>query len=853
MKHKILKLLLSVTLAGALAFSGVGSGWTGMETVEAAKIVAPNTLGPVTGIQYDAKTERISWNKVARATYYYVKMTDSQGYSYTQYSYGLYIKKWWFENEEWKNQAGQVKQVKTLNGAYTINIIAQDRTSYYPVESGGDTRIYDTVNMKYVSYKYPAGTGSAVIRIEGTAAVQKVTDAISALPGIAFKEVRENSVILKTIGISGLKGNEKIYWEYSNNAEFIDNSKKGYRSNYNVTYAARDTCSISLSEFAPGDTMYVRAQVYNPDYRLPNQSETPSKSKYGAYTKTITYNVPKAKIDSVQNTADANSVTLTVNLRTGSATGYQFAKKVKSKWVTLGTQTSNTYVDKGLNKNKKYQYRARCYYYNKFTKKTTWSDWYTTEAVTWGASLNLKANAVTSSSVKLTWRPVPGAEGYEIYRYEMEGTSRTMEKGLAVDYNSKGTLIKTIKGKKAKAYTDKKLGKGRNYTYIVRAYATIEKKKCYIEESAVVESKAENWKPLSQYYNAAGQLVVSWQKMPGIKGYYVERYDKASGEYVPFQTLKAKATSYTFPKVDVGSNSIRYRICPFDEASIYNVSDVKEVIVKPSLAAVQNVKAARIKNGVQISWQPVAGADYYKVYRTTRSNLNYDKTAKLYQRNGGETLVYEVTLNTAGCQPELGGSSYNTAGTYSTSEIRGTSVCDATVTYRKRTTDEKGNRIIIGKTPSGKSVYQTEEAVYHEGPEPGATYYYYVVAVAEAANGSYDYDQFYSVGCSKPAAATYTNAVAKKVSKITSASSKKKGQVTIKYKKVSKVDGYAIYRSNKKNGTYTMVGTSTKTSFTDAGTQSGKTYYYKVASYVKGEKMANIYSAKTAAKRVKVR
>lgn len=367
-----------------------------------------------------------------------------------------------------------------------------------------------------------------------------------------------------------------------------------------------------------------------------------------------------------------------------------------------------------------------------------------------------------------------------------------------------------------------------------------------------MESKVRNWKPLSQYYNAAGQLVVSWQKIPGIKGYYVEKYDRAAREYVPFQTLNAKAVSYTFPKIDVGSDSVRYRICPFDEASIYNVSDVEPVTVEPSLAAVQNVKAARIKNGVQISWQPVAGADYYKVYRTENSNLYYDKTAKVYQCNGGE-LVNEVTLNTAGCRPELGGDGYNEAGTYSTSEIRGTSVCDVTVTYKKRVLDEKGHRIVIGKTPSGQSVYQTEDVVYHEGPEPGATYYYYVVAVAEAANGSFDYNQFQSVGCSKPAAAAYTNAVAKKVSKITSVSSKKKGKVTIKYKKVSGVDGYAIYRSTKKKGTYTMVGTSTKTSFTDESAQSRKTYYYKVASYVKGEKMANIYSAKTAAKKVKVK
>lgn len=849
MKHKFLKTFFTLVLAGTLAVSGVCSNWTGMENVEAAKIVAPTTLGQVTGIRYDVKTEKITWNKVVGATEYVITLKDSEGYSYS-YDWGtsnLYISKGTFEGENWINEAGKKKYVSSLNGAYSVSIVARDRESYYVVQSKGDTSYYDSVNKKYIYLKYPAGpAGTAVIQVE--AERKKVTNSITALPGIVLKEVQEGYVCFKAVGSFKLNLNESISFEYSNNAAFQSNSAKGFYSGRTSTSDENAIVRVPLSPFAPGDTVYVRARVYNGEYRLPNQSYTYSSDKYGAYTKTVTYSVPKAKIGNVRNVAEPDKIALTANLKEGTATGYQFAKKVKSGWVTLGTQTSNTYIDKGLNKNTKYQYRVRSYYYNKYTKKTIWSDWYTTEAVTWGAAMNLKAEAAGATSAKLSWKPVAGAEGYEIYRYDMESASNTTEKGQGLEFHSTGTLVKSVKNKKLKSYTDKKLIKGQSYTYVVRAYRTIDKKKCYIEDQANVYLKAKNLNVISQYYMASGSKTVTWQKMTGIKGYYVERYDKVTKQYTTISTLKAKAASYTFPKQDIGSDSVQYRIRPFDGTTIY---DGSSFLVEPSLATVKNVKAVRSNNGIQVSWQPVAGAEYYYVYRTTDSGLNYNKTTKTYSCKG--EMIYEAALNTAGCQPELGKRDYNSYGTYRTYKIKGTSVRDATLTYKTTAEDAKGDYIKIGKTPDGKTLYQTEEVIYNEGPEPGNNYYYYVVAVARAANGSYDYSTVTSIGCTKPASVNYTNAVAKKVSKITSVSSKKKGKVTVKYKKVSGVDGYAIYRSTKKKGTYTMVGTSTKTSFTDASAQSGKTYYYKVASYVKGEAKANVYSAKTAAKKVKVK
>ena len=74
------------------------------------------------------------------------------------------------------------------------------------------------------------------------------------------------------------------------------------------------------------------------------------------------------------------------------------------------------------------------------------------------------------------------------------------------------------------------------------------------------------------------------------------------------------------------------------------------------------------------------------------------------------------------------------------------------------------------------------------------------------------------------------------------------GQVTIKWKKIKGVSGYAIYRSTKKSGSYKKIKTVKKastTSYTNKNLSSNKKYYYKVRAYknVKGKKVYGSYSS----------
>lgn len=77
--------------------------------------------------------------------------------------------------------------------------------------------------------------------------------------------------------------------------------------------------------------------------------------------------------------------------------------------------------------------------------------------------------------------------------------------------------------------------------------------------------------------------------------------------------------------------------------------------------------------------------------------------------------------------------------------------------------------------------------------------------------------------------------------------------VKIKYKKIKNVDGYRIYRAQKKNGKYKKVVTRKQNksgTYINKGLKKKKTYYYKVRTYkvVKGKRIYSEYS-----KAVKVR
>ena len=122
---------------------------------------------------------------------------------------------------------------------------------------------------------------------------------------------------------------------------------------------------------------------------------------------------------------------------------------------------------------------------------------------------------------------------------------------------------------------------------------------------------------------------------------------------------------------------------------------------------------------------------------------------------------------------------------------------------------------------SGYSLLGTTTATSYTntGAKAGTTYYYRVKAVNDA--GLSPYSNIVS-GQSK----AVTPKPSAPVVKIGNSSTSGKPMLT--WNAVSGATSYKVYRATSQNGTYSLLGTVTATSYTNTGAKAGVTYYYKV-------------------------
>ena len=122
---------------------------------------------------------------------------------------------------------------------------------------------------------------------------------------------------------------------------------------------------------------------------------------------------------------------------------------------------------------------------------------------------------------------------------------------------------------------------------------------------------------------------------------------------------------------------------------------------------------------------------------------------------------------------------------------------------------------------SGYSLLGTVTATSYTntGAKAGTTYYYRVKA------------------CNDAGLSPYSNIVSGKVKSVTPkpcapvvkiGNSASSGKPMLTWNAVSGATSYKVYRATSQNGTYSLLGTVTATSYTNTGAKAGVTYYYKV-------------------------
>lgn len=313
--------------------------------------------------------------------------------------------------------------------------------------------------------------------------------------------------------------------------------------------------------------------------------------------------------------------------------------------------------------------------------------------------------------------------------------------------------------------------------------------------------------------------------------------------------------SYT--SMGIINNSFVFKIPVYESMPSKACPYPGEKLSKPTLQVTKSESGA-----VQLSWNEIGGAQGYQVYRKEGADGKY---ARIKTVSGLTKLSYVDSKVTPGkvyyykVRAYLKLSDGNRYSSFSTEKTADFAVPATgwnkfkvsnytTVQLSWQKAEVTGYKIYrkkdSGKYTCIKTIKDNATLSYKDQTAAPGHSYAYRIRGYQTVNGQTYYSPYTSV----------MNADIKmSVPRIKKAAITSKKKVKLTWNRDSKATGYYIYRSNKSKGGYKKVKTITKNksvSWTDSGVKAGRTYYYKIRSYVKTSsgKAASGYSGAKAAK-----
>ena len=343
-------------------------------------------------------------------------------------------------------------------------------------------------------------------------------------------------------------------------------------------------------------------------------------------------------------------------------------------------------------------------------------------------------------------------------------------------------------------------------------------------------------------YSDSGKPKLTWNAVSGATSYRVFRSESRGTGYSLLGTTTA--TSYTNTGAAVGK-TYYYRVKAVNNVGTSGYSNIVSGKAKTAAPAAPSVTIGNSSTGKpQLTWKAVSGAVKYEVYRSTRQNSGYSllgtTTSTSYVNTGastGTTYYYRVKAVSrngmaSGYSNIVSGKAKAaapaapsvTAGNSSTGKPRLTwKAVSGAVSYRIYRSESRGTGYSLLGTTSSTSYVNT-------GAAAGKTYYYRVKAVNRDGMAS-AYSNIVSgkAKAAAPAAPSVT------------AGNSSTGKPRLTWKAVSGAVSYRIYRSESRGTGYSLLGTTSSTSYVNTGAAAGKTYYYRVKA-VNRNGMASGYS-----------
>lgn len=296
----------------------------------------------------------------------------------------------------------------------------------------------------------------------------------------------------------------------------------------------------------------------------------------------------------------------------------------------IGSENT-TYIDESVKQGTDYYYKVRAY---STSGGVTFFSEYSPVigGRTIGGTQLTGIKQMTGGYLKLSWKPYEEADGYAIYRSEEGGAYRRI-----------ATVTDPAKG----AYNDKTAVPGTNYSYKVRTINTLYGNEGFGKSSTGLDvTLLKNPEIQRLDIRDDGNIKVVWTKAYGASKYVVQRATSEDGDYKTVATITDDTKNYYLDKNAERGRTYYYRVNAYNQhTKISGSTGYVEAVGAKNFQTPELIttRVATSKPGMYLKWTTAAGANGYRIYRSTTETGGYEKVVTL---KGGDVDNYIDTSET---------------------------------------------------------------------------------------------------------------------------------------------------------------------------------------------------------------
>jgi len=228
---------------------------------------------------------------------------------------------------------------------------------------------------------------------------------------------------------------------------------------------------------------------------------------------------------------------------------------------------------------------------------------------------NVRAETISANSILVSWDESPSVDFYRIYRADSTGGIYNVLPGAANN---------------ALSYTDTSVTADNEYYYKVAGVNVLGESELSAYTSAVTRVPPV---PVGVTGTALSesQIAISWNAVSGASAYKLYRSENAGGSFTLLTTITALNVSY----IDASLAPVTeyfYKVSAVNGIGEGAQSDVVSAVTRiPPPDMIRAVPASA--SSISVTWSQIAGADNYKLYRSTNEDNPYEHIATTVELN----------------------------------------------------------------------------------------------------------------------------------------------------------------------------------------------------------------------------